>query len=290
MLSQPENQNQHTVPQVYLKQWGYKAADGRWYIFTFDRKSHKLQEERVDGFSASVNIFDYPSGDPTEKRHFETTAGKIEARYQSVLNSITHQKGLNKLHEDILRHFTSSLVCRAEHHRKFFQEMLADEKVVDKILGEITMLDDQDTPEMIKLAFTILEVEQRLSLVQGIVTNHISRLLRSFRAVILKPFDIFKWFTSDNPVYINFQDDYNMIISVTTEIYLPLSPEYCLFIFHEKSEKRENPLRLLTPNKIHEIDGLIFDWISKQLILTCHKLIIPQDMRGYMEEANHQMS
>lgn len=289
-MRQPANQKQHRVPQVYLKQWGYKAADDRWYIFTFGRESQKLKDERVDGFSASINIFDYPSDDPIERRHYETTAGLIERRYRSVLNSITHQKGLNKLHEDILRHFTSSLICRAEHHRKFFQDMLGDEKVVDKILGEITMVDDQDTPEMIKLAFTVLEVEQRLSLVQGIVTNHISKLLRSFRAVILKPFDIFKWFTSDNPVYLNYQDDYDMIISVTTEIYLPLSPEYCLFLFHDKSEKRDNPSRLLAPNKIHDIDGETFDWISKQLILNCRKLIIPLDMREYMEDASQQVS
>ena len=275
---------------MYLKQWGYKAADNRWYIFIYDREADELKDSRVDSFSASINIFDYPIEDPIDKRHYETTAGKIEARYRSVLTSITHQKGLNKLHEDILRHFTSFLICRSELHRKFFQDMLADEKVVDKILGEITMLDTEDTPEMIKLAFTVLEVEQRLSLVQGIVTNHISKLLRSFRAIILKPFDIFKWFSSDHPVNINFQDDYDMIISVTTEIYLPLSPEYCLFLFHDKSEKRDNPLRLLTPNKIHDIDGETFDRISKQIILNGHKLIIPLEMRGYMEEAVQQAS
>ena len=290
-MSQPEKQNQHRVPQVYLKQWGYKAADKRWYIFTIDKESKQVKEFRVDGFSTAVNVFDYLSDDPQEKRHYEITAGVVEKKYHTVVRSIQYQKMLNTLHEDLLRHFIASLICRSEVFRDFFTEMLADDRRVDNILGEITTFENE-MPSMLGLTLKIAEPDERMSLVQGIVTNYISKALRRFKSAILRDFNDLNWFTSDNPVHMDLQNDYESIISPDSEIYLPLSPNLCLFLFCEASEKNANPLRRLAPNRIHDIDYETFQIINHRLIHNGVKeLIIPLKHKdSFMEAAAEQAS
>jgi Protein of unknown function (DUF4238) len=268
--------NQHRVPQVYLKQWGYKAGDKRWYIFTINRENKQVKESRIDSFSTAINVFDYLSDDLDDKRHYETTAGIIESHYRTVVRSIEHQKRLNTLHEDVLRHFIASLICRSEAFRDFFTDMLADNEQIEGILEEITMFEEQDMPPLLGFALKIAEGVERLSLVQGLVTNHISKLLRSFKAVIIRDFGDLNWFTSDNPVHIDFQDNYELIITWDSEIYLPLSPKLCLFLFNETSEKNDNPLRRLPPNRIHDSDFETFQAINTKLIQNgLNDLIIP---------------
>jgi hypothetical protein len=275
MVSQPANQNQHRVPQVYLKQWGYKAADDRWYIFTIGKDSKQVKESRVDGFSTAINVFDYLTDDPGDKRHYEITAGEVEKKYNTVVRSIHHQKMLNSLHEDLLRHFIASLICRSEVFRDFFTVMLADNRRVDNILGEITTF-ETEVPGMLGFALKTLEPGERMSLVQGIVTNYFSKALRNFKSVILRDFNDLNWFTSDNPVHMDLQEDYNSIVSPDSEIYLPLSPSLCLFLFCEDTEKNANPLRRLPPNKIHDTEFETFQAVNRILIHNGVKeLIIP---------------
>ena len=255
-----EYQSQHRIPQVYLKQFGFER-EGVWYVTVFDRTKNHTEDIRIKDYNVAVNEFDYQDEDYKIKRHYENTAGKIEDMYPKVLNSIKNQKLLTPRHEDILRHFVASLIGRAERQRDFFAEMIGDEKVRSRFLEEITLFDEQDNPADIELAFSIMNKNEHLSLIQGIITNHIVRVLRSFKALILKDFDGRGWFTSDDPVCINFQDNYSWIIPAEAEIYLPLSREYCLFLFHEKSPKDSNPLRKLSTNKIHLLDEVAHDAI-----------------------------
>ena len=84
--------------------------------------------------------------------------------------------------------------------------------------------------------------------------NHLVQVFRKFQFIILKDFDNRGWFTSDNPVIVDKQNNHSWIVPLETEIYFPLSKDYCLFMFHEDSEIKTNPLRHLTINKISDSD------------------------------------
>lgn len=284
-MDKHQNQKQHRVPQVYLKRFGYKK-DGKWFISVINKINLKkepltydeipFEKIEIGGFNYSINEFDYPFGNFKERRQYETTSGFIEGKYPTVLNSIKNQNQLTKRHEDILRHFTASLICRAKSHRDFFSELLSNDKILDKILGEITMFDKEDQPASIKVAFRYIEKEKRLALVQGIITNHIVRVLRSFNSVILKDFNGLGWCTSDNPVYIDYNENYSWILPIEAEIYLPLSPEFCLFLFNPMSTIIKNSLRNLVINRINIIDNATFWMITNRLIQNeINTLIVP---------------
>jgi hypothetical protein len=277
-----ESQKQHRVPQVYLKQFGFEK-DKIWYITIFDHAKNHTEDVSIKEFNYAINEFDLPSHDYKEKRHFELTAGKIEGMYKMVLNSIKNQRLLKQKHEDILRHFSSSLIVRSERHRSFFSEMLGDQKVRDRFLEEVTLFDKTNTPEDIKLAFSVLDSSMHLPLIQGILANHLVRVFRSFNAIILKDFDNRGWFTSDDPVCIDYQDNYSWLIPPEAEIYLPLSRELCLFLYNDHVQtKNTNPLRKLKINKIHPLNEYTHDTITKKIILNRNKsLIVPPKFRMY---------
>jgi hypothetical protein len=284
-MDEHQTQKQHRVPQVYLRKFGYQK-DGKWYISVINKINLKkkpltydeipFEQIEIADFNCSINEFDYPFHTFKEKKHYETTSALIEGKYPIVLNSIKNQKQLTKSHEDILRHFTASLICRAKLHRDFFANILSDDKTVDKILEEITMFDIDDKPVSIKVAFDYLKKEKRLALVQGIITNHIVRVLRSFNSVILVDFNGLAWCTSDNPVYINYNENYSWVLPAEAEIYLPLSPEFCLFMFNPGSTTIKNSLRNLMVNRINTIDKSTFWMITNRLIEnTMDTLIVP---------------
>jgi hypothetical protein len=284
----PVNQAQHRTPQVLLKQFGYQK-DGKWYVLLFNKEARKTEEALIEKYNAPTNEFDYPDDDFDIKRHYEDSAGRVEAMYRTVLNSITHQFQLIPRHEDVLRHLTASLIVRAERPRHFFTEMVANKETRSHFLQEIMMFEKETKLWEIDLALTAMEKDQYVSLLQGYITNHIVWVLRGFKVIILEDFDGRGWMSADDPVCINAQDNYSWIIPLEAEIYLPLSPKYCAFFFHDNSERNDNPLRKLAANKIHPTDETAHFEITQHIIANAHKtLIIPSTLRPFFDELSNQ--
>ena len=64
------NQDQHKVPQVYLKQFGYVDANNQWKVSIMERDSTFTRQKSIKSFTAKTNIFDLDSDDPTITRIF----------------------------------------------------------------------------------------------------------------------------------------------------------------------------------------------------------------------------
>jgi hypothetical protein len=257
-------QRQHRVPKIYLKQFGFQE-NTIWKVFVVDSKNHSLECIPIDLFSVTINEFDFSADNYKQKRHFEDTAGNIESLYPMVVNTISNQKRLRPKHEDILRHFAASLILRSECNRKFFIDLLQDPETRDKFLDEVMMFDDEK-PDIVKLAYSIMDEKEHLPLIQGKIANHLVHVLRSFQAVVLQDFDGRGWPAFDDPVCIDFQKNYSWILPIEAELYLPLSRKYCLFLFHPKSALNINPLRNLQPNKLHCLVEEDYDRVFKKLI------------------------
>lgn len=119
------------------------------------------------------------------------------------------------------------------------------------------------------------------------MTNHFVNVLRSFSAVILESQGDAKWLTTDLPVMIDKQGNHDWLISWDTEVYFPLSPKYCLFLFHPKSEHNANPLREAKLNRIHKANDELVSETNHRLLADAFKyLVLPQ---GYKESFSDEL-
>jgi hypothetical protein len=274
----PKYQGQHRISQIYLKQFGY-IENGKWKLSVWYRGDNRTKNLLVENFTKATNIFDLPYGDIHFQRHFENESSrKLESRYQTVINNIANQKKLNERTRGVLFHFVANLICRAIPHRDFFNELLNDEITRDKFAKEITMFNESELPG-IKQAFLLLEPEFYLNMLLEHIMMHIVKVFYRFDCVILKDYGNRGWATSDNPVIIDTQKNYEWIIPVESEIYFPLSKDFLLFMYHKQSKAQTNPLRNLVSKKVHQCDEnthkQIWDTIFKN---ECNYIIFPTEM------------
>lgn len=259
-MDTPIYQGQHRISQVYLKEFGY-LKDGKWYIAVWEKSKNHTDFVLIENFTKETNVFDLPFFESVEeRRHFEIKSVIIENEYKKILNTIENQQQLTPRHEDLLRHYIANLICRARPYRELFEDYLKYSHVKEAFLTEITMFKPEDLP-ILKESISYIPEETHLNYITGHIMNFLVNVFRSFHCIILKDYANRGWFTSDNPVIIETQEDLNELndeyqwtIPVESEIYFPLSPNYCAFFFHPKSPKNSNPLRNLEKNKVHQSD------------------------------------
>jgi hypothetical protein len=274
-MSSAKYQGQHRISQIYLKQFGYDEM-GEWKISVWYKGDNQTRNLLVENFTKETNAFDLPYGDINFRRNFENESSrKLESRYKTVINNIVNQKKINERTRGVLFHFVANLICRAIPHRNFFNQLLNDEQTKDKFIGEITMFNESELPDIKKL-LPLLEPEFHLNTLLETIMMHIVKVFYTFDCVILEDYDNRGWATSDNPVIIDFQQNYNWVIPVEAEIYFPLSKDYLLFMFHKESKVKTNPLRNLTSKNLHKCDELMHKQIWDKIFKNeCNYIIFP---------------
>lgn len=273
MNQYPEIQKQHRLSQVYLKKFGYKCDNNIWMISVMKLGTKKIDNVRISEFTAEKNIFDLPFKDIELRRHFEILSGKLENEYNKLINNINNQKCLIPQHKDLLNHFIPNILCRTTHFRNFINLLVQDIDARKKLLNEITMFQEDDNGQT-EILLDILKPEGHLNIVIGTLMNHLVFLFRHFKKVILKSPNGYGWLTSDNPVYIDFQNHEEWILPIEAEIYVPLSKDYCVFLYHEQSEQKSNPLRKLRKDKVNNINFETFDCIANKIARNLDEYLI----------------
>ena len=271
MKVEPIYQGQHRISQVYLKQFGYEKS-GEWMLSVYEVGKKVTSNVKIIEFTKRVNIFDLPFEEPELKRHFENKSQEIENRYPRIISNIHNQKRISLKDNDILNHFVANILCRSEPFRSFVQLLLKTPETRTKFINEITMFSD-DYSELTEL-LSIFSIENQINIAIGDLMNHLVHIFRSFKKIIIKDYDSKGWQTSDNPVFIDKQGHYEWIIPIESEIYVPLSKNYCLFMFHPKSELNTNPLRNLNQNKINKVGYTTFENIIGRIFKNHHKYMI----------------
>lgn len=271
MKKEPKFQNQHKLPQVYLKQFGFEKDDSFW-VSVLKVGTSKIQNIPISEFSAEINIFDLPFENDEIKRHYENLFNKVETRYRTILSNLKNQRKLIPKDKDYLNDFTANIICRTEPFRTFILELLKNKDTREKFIKEITMFsnDFNDTTNLLD----IFKIDYQLNMSLGTVMNHLVSVFSSFEKIIIKEKNGTGWLTTNSPVFIDYKNNHSWIIPIEAEIYFPLSKDYCLFMFHPKSKNKENPLRKLKIDKINIIDFKLFDEISAK--------IISKDFREYL--------
>lgn len=277
-MNSSKNQNQHILAQIYLKQFGYKK-DGEWRISFFEWGQVGLRNEFIRKFTTEVNLFDLPSYLFQNHRVFEENTSRIESEYKKLINNLTYQQRLTGKDEYVLYLFVASILCKTKHFRQQIDTFLKDPRCRKKLIYEITQLSRQYTENLLNAILDLSNPKDHLNIITNIILEDISYKLTYFDYIIIEDYDNYGWITTDNPVYIDQQNNYNFILPIESEIYLPLSKNFCLFMFNQDSKLKSNPLRELTIKRINKVDFLLFDKVSKIIYSNLYRyLILPLDL------------
>lgn len=259
---EPINQKQHRISQVYLKQFGYKKNDKYW-LSVLKVGCGLTENVLISDFTAETNIFDLPVDDFEIKRHFENLSSEVENFYRTVISNLRHQKKLTPKDKDVINHFVANLLCKTVPFRNFIEDLLNDDITRNHLIDEVTYYsDDTDANKMVLDYFG---KDFQLNVFIGTVMNHLVHVFRHFKKVIIKDYQSLGWISSDNPVLIDRQGNHEWLIPIEAEIYLPLSRDFCLFMYHPNSEISNNLLRNLRIEKVNTITFENFNEISLKL-------------------------
>lgn len=262
----PKFQNQHKISQVYLKQFGYCDDEGVEWVSVYKIGSGKTENLKVSEFTTETNIFDLPFDEPDIKRHFENLNGVLESKYRSLISSLACQKKLTPQDKDLLNHFVANILCRTDRFRNFVKDILKDENGRKVFLNEITIFSKNENKlEELKTILNEVERDKELNIVMCYVMNHLVYVFQRFKKVVIKHYKNTGWLTSDNPVHIERFKIFNWLIPIESEIYFPLSKDFCLFMFHNDSQYNENPLRKLKLEKVNIVDFETCDRVNKKM-------------------------
>ncbi len=83
-----EKQDQHKIPQVYLKRFGYVDSNNQWKISIKIRGERFIRQKSIKSFNSVSNIFDIDSDDPRIPRMFEQLNSELETEYNNIINEL----------------------------------------------------------------------------------------------------------------------------------------------------------------------------------------------------------
>jgi hypothetical protein len=283
----PPNQDQHKLPQVYLKEFGYLHNE-QWMVSIINRGERFTRQKSIGSFTAETNVFDIESEDDRFPRMFESLNCDLENLYHEMLKDIDDNDEIPDKCWEIIVQFTPNMMVRSDYWRSFVKEIL-ESKDKNTFL-EITISVLSKSPEDLQ---NLKEKNFYKVISEGKITNSkLNRVLILFLNYILHhltPLDLIileapkgkEFFTSDNPV--NFKPNQIKgklgLFSVNTEVYFPLSPKYLAY-FRFKNAKKSNPLLSKLQNRgIYKIQDIMSEeeydkLIQNEIIGVSDELII----------------
>ncbi len=262
-------QNQHIIPQVYLKQFGYQDKDSRWKVPTFDVNEIPLMNEidktlvrqsNIKSLLQEQNIYNL-SIKAGNERKLEETFSMLENEYPLIINEIKSKKQILPDSKVKLTWFISFLFIRTSDFRKIARNVIESRNTTF-----LLAVFQGNTKRMNNLfKFPLDEAINYLIAFSGF---YISKALAPFEVVLIETIENEKWVTTDNPVYVKCKATGNKIdfFGVDTEIVCPLSMDYLAFFFNPRSSFLNSELRDLKTNIVNKISVSLYEKIWKSLV------------------------
>jgi len=245
-------QKQHRVSQVYLKGFGDKK-DEQWMLPTMERltsmslhgigKPWSVEDQDIRKLTITDGEFNLIDVAQEDQDALENFFGKLENQYPSVIRTLG-QKQLHDTTRDYLAGFMATLLIRSSRFRHRMRLEL-EQPSLPAFLRTMTMY--MDTKEAKARITNILEFAPtaRLNHACYAIWHHLYYRLRdgSFKMVFMQDKE-YGWPTCDDPVVIrNFAARGGSLLGRATEIYFPISREWCVFMYDSHCRYQLNPLR-----------------------------------------------
>lgn len=286
------DQNQHRIPQVYLRLWSFKDkgnADALTVLKKGDPVSHY---KRVKYFTAERNLFDTTLHDDGFERFFDEKCKYVETNYPKIIKALAanNHDGQTRIY---LTEFMSNLFVRQRKTFEFLTSVIEKEHLRSKFLNEIAILEQEEETRLIKALYEEMAIDDdhtidsRVSAVILQAWKHFNKVLQRFDHVILKAPTDRNWFTSDNPVIVkNFGKD-AWLIGPDAEVYFAISKQHLVCMFLRNNSPNEMLLKFPsdTPTDV-PLD--IFDDIMKNVFIKSNPdyFILGEDLGHYNAETS----
>lgn len=285
--------NQHRIPQVYLRQWCFRDAVSKAEKLSvmkrFDPQTHY---KSVKSFTTESNLFDSSLHEAGHERHFDKLCITVEHNYTKVLKALN-----NNIYDEqtriYLSEFISNIFVRQQKTYNFFREIIQHSDVRKKFFNEITIFDEDASPELTKAVLEEMAIDPDHTIDSKTSTfilpawKHFKIAFSRFNHVILKAGDQTPWLTTDNPVILTESLDDGWIISQRTEIYFPISKNYLLYMYLDGGSK-DPKLSKLKSDSIHPVKSKLVDKIMRKVVLKSNYdyMIMSMNMGYFDAEKN----
>lgn len=280
-----EDQKQHIIPKVYLKQFGYVNKNGTWKVPVFKIEDISLmnkidktivRQSNIESLLREQNIYDIPLLNG-EKRILENFFKLTEDNYQEIINEIKNQSILSFEKKDRLLAFIALLYVRAKDFRQILGKALSDRDNTF-LLGIMS-----DNIERVNLLYNIPK-KSAINILSVFSGGYVYNALRNSRVFFINTISSEKWATTDNPVMVKFKIGVKRNVDffgVDTKLLCPLSKDYLAYIDYKESKMRVYPeFDSLMENKVSNISENTFEIIWKELtdkIRITEFLILPTE-------------
>lgn len=259
-FTRPSNQDQHKVPQVYLKKFGYQDNNNQWKVSVMKRGEHFSRQKSIGSFTAQTNIFDIESDDKRIQRMFERLNGELENEYNNILTDLDEKGSLSDKSYAYLLQLTGNLIVRSDDWREQIRFLLASDRK-ENFLKIITghFCENEEEFNMIhELEFyrllVELPVEEALNRVLLYFLDHLMIRLSMYEIVLLKAIEQKPWMTTSNPIVVKNRTAKMEFFTKESEIYFPLSPQYLAYFHYAGSDDKQNKYRAYASNRIYQAE------------------------------------
>lgn len=250
------NQNQHKIPQVYLRKFGYQSPNRQWKVSVKVREEEFVRQKSIKSFLAETNVFEFDSEDPRLSGIFEKLNCDLETEYSNILNEL-HQNGkLSNKSNAYLLQILANFIVRADHWREWILNILNSrnkENFLRIILGHHCKNYEEFKVLHTQPFFRILVENNANTIINRVLLYFIDHLMvriRYYEVTFIQSQANKPWFTTDNPVVVHNRTKRLEILAPESELYLPLSPEFLAYFHFKDSSDKENHLRELETNTI----------------------------------------
>ncbi|WP_299760971.1 DUF4238 domain-containing protein [uncultured Pontibacter sp.] len=295
-MLKPEKQDQHKIPQVYLKQFGYLQGT-QWKVSVLSRGENFTRQKSIKSFTAETNIFDITHHNSIVIRLFESLNCALETEYNQIISELESGEAISFKSHAILVQLVPNFICRSDYWRDYIRGFL-QHKNKPYFIRDILAHHTQSYEEYLQLDktdlyYSLVYSNVTESLVNEVLlffTDFIFHRTQHYDVVILESPDCREWFTSDNPVLLKNEWVGMEMFGINSEIYLPLSPKYLAYFHFKQATNNSNPLRKLYPRKIYPVLNVLNDEefinLVKEINSSMHNFLICPTYLSYRAESN----
>jgi len=290
----PPNQDQHKLPQVYLKEFGYLNKE-QWMVSIINKGEKFTRQKSIGSFTVETNVFDIESEDDRFPRMFESLNCDLENLYHEMLKDLDDNDEVPDKCWEIIVQFTPNMMVRSDFWRNFVKGILESEhkitfleitiSVLSKSYNDLENLKEKDFYKLISNGEL---TNGKLNRVLILFLNYILHHLNPLKLIVLEAPEGKEFFTSDCPV--NFKPNQLEgklgLFSIDTEVYFPLSPKYLAYFHFEGSENSNPILKKLKNRGIYKVMDIMSEeeydnLIQNEIIRASDKLIIiPKELKA----------
>jgi len=195
----------------------------------------------IDSLTTEMNVFDMTGLPPDILKFLEEKFGEVESPYEVNVKRISQGQFTDDDHQ-YLAAFIGSLLVRSDKFRTMMAYILKESDVSESLRAMGKHSDPADVEALIAIV-NGLEVRNRMNPALGMAWEYVQHKMLAMKCVFIRSYADRGWLTTDNPVVLKHNISRRSLLTRDTDVYFPLTPEVCVYMYNPEAEFAFNPLR-----------------------------------------------